>query len=139
MEEITGALIGIALVLSAVFLPMSFFSGSTGVIYRQFSITIVFSMILSVVVALTLTPALCASFLKLHDDEHSEKGFFGGFNRYYNALQARYENRVGHVIHGPVRYLLLYAVLLLACAVMYLRLPTGFLPTEDQGYIMVQY
>ncbi|MEN3259749.1 efflux RND transporter permease subunit [Sodalis endosymbiont of Spalangia cameroni] len=139
MKEITSALIGIALVLSAVFLPMSFFSGSTGVIYRQFSITIVSSMILSVVVALTLTPALCASFLQPHDDEHSEKGFFGWFNRHYDALQTRYENRVGRVIHGPLRYLLLYAVLLLACAVMYVRLPTGFLPTEDQGYIMVQY
>ncbi|ERK17684.1 RND efflux system, inner membrane transporter CmeB [Pantoea sp. AS-PWVM4] len=139
MKEITGALIGIALVLSAVFLPMTFFSGSTGVIYRQFSITIVSSMVLSVVVALTLTPALCATLLKPHDHESGQKGFFGWFNRSYEKIQARYHEKVGHVIHSSVRYLLLYAVLLIGCAFMYLRLPTGFLPTEDQGYIMVQY
>ncbi|MDO6405696.1 efflux RND transporter permease subunit [Pantoea phytobeneficialis] len=139
MKEITGALIGIALVLSAVFLPMTFFSGSTGVIYRQFSITIVSSMVLSVVVALTLTPALCATLLKPHDHESGQKGFFGWFNRSYEKIQARYHEKVGHVIHSSVRYLLMYAVLLIGCAFMYLRLPTGFLPTEDQGYIMVQY
>ncbi|ADU69155.1 efflux RND transporter permease subunit [Pantoea sp. At-9b] len=139
MKEITGALIGIALVLSAVFLPMTFFSGSTGVIYRQFSITIVSSMVLSVVVALTLTPALCATLLKPHDHESGQKGFFGWFNRSYEKIQARYQEKVGHVVHSSVRYLLLYAVLLIGCAFMYLRLPTGFLPTEDQGYIMVQY
>ncbi|MDF7658083.1 efflux RND transporter permease subunit [Erwiniaceae bacterium L1_54_6] len=139
MKEITGALIGIALVLSAVFLPMTFFSGSTGVIYRQFSITIVSSMVLSVIVALTLTPALCATMLKPHDHESGQKGFFGWFNRSYEKIQARYHDKVGHVIHSSVRYLLLYAVLLIGCAFMYLRLPTGFLPTEDQGYIMVQY
>ncbi|MGV8925084.1 MAG: efflux RND transporter permease subunit [Ewingella sp.] len=139
MREITGALIGIAMVLSAVFLPMTFFSGSTGVIYRQFSITIVSSMVLSVIVALTLTPALCATLLKPHNQQSVDKGFFGWFNRKYSAIQGRYQNGVGHVIHGPVRFFILYGVILLGCAVMYMRLPTGFLPTEDQGYIMVQY
>jgi len=139
MKEITGALIGIAMVLSAVFLPMTFFSGSTGVIYRQFSITIVSSMVLSVLVALTLTPALCATLLKPHDHDSGSKGFFGWFNRSYENVQARYQKGVGHVVNRSVRYLLLYGVLLIGCAVLYMRLPTGFLPTEDQGYIMVQY
>lgn len=139
MKEITGALVGIALVLSAVFLPMTFFSGSTGVIYRQFSITIVSSMVLSVIVALTLTPALCATLLRPHLHGSGSKGFFGWFNRRYDNVQARYQRGVGHVMHRSVRYLLLYGVLLIGCAVLYMRLPTGFLPTEDQGYIMVQY
>ncbi|MGY3309723.1 multidrug efflux pump [Pantoea ananatis] len=139
MREITGALVGIALVLSAVFLPMTFFSGSTGVIYRQFSITIVSSMVLSVIVALTLTPALCATLLKPHNHDSGRNGFFGWFNQRYENVQARYQRGVGKVMHRSVRYLLLYGVLLIGCAVLYMRLPTGFLPTEDQGYIMVQY
>src|SRR5476649_2378210 len=139
MREITGALIGIAMVLSAVFLPMTFFSGSTGVIYRQFSITIVSSMVLSVIVALTLTPALCATLLKPHNQQSVDKGFFGWFNRKYSAIQGRYQNGVSHVVHGQIRFFILYGVILLGCAVMYMRLPSGFLPTEDQGYIMVQY
>ncbi|WP_210486845.1 efflux RND transporter permease subunit [Pantoea ananatis] len=139
MREITGALVGIALVLSAVFLPMTFFSGSTGVIYRQFSITIVSSMVLSVIVALTLTPALCATLLKPHNHDSGRNGFFGWFNQRYENVQARYQRGVGKVMHRSLRYLLLYGVLLIGCAVLYMRLPTGFLPTEDQGYIMVQY
>ncbi|MDC7863759.1 aminoglycoside/multidrug transporter permease [Pantoea ananatis] len=139
MKEITGALVGIALVLSAVFLPMTFFSGSTGVIYRQFSITVVSSMVLSVIVALTLTPALCATLLKPHNHDSGRNGFFGWFNQRYENVQARYQRGVGKVMHRSVRYLLLYGVLLIGCAVLYMRLPTGFLPTEDQGYIMVQY
>ncbi|ARU94018.1 efflux RND transporter permease subunit [Tatumella citrea] len=139
MKEITGALIGIAMVLSAVFLPMTFFSGSTGVIYRQFSITIVSSMVLSVIVALTLTPALCATILKPHNSESTSKGFFGWFNRSYDKVQSRYQNGVGRVIAGKWRYMLVYGVLVIGCAVLYTRLPTSFLPTEDQGYIMVQY
>ncbi len=139
MKEITGALIGIAMVLSAVFLPMTFFSGSTGVIYRQFSITIVSSMVLSVIVALTLTPALCATLLKPHNPESTPKGFFGWFNRSYDKVQSRYQNGVGRVITGKWRYMLVYGVLVTGCAVLYTRLPTSFLPTEDQGYIMVQY
>ncbi|BFO10044.1 hypothetical protein GGER_25540 [Serratia rubidaea] len=125
--------------LSAVFLPMAFFGGSTGVIYRQFSITIVSSMVLSVVVALTLTPALCATLLKPLDEQHGTRGLFGRFNRGYQRLQAGYRQRVGRVIHGPARYLLLYAVVLAGCGLMFFRLPTGFLPTEDQGYVMVQF
>ena len=139
MQEITGALVGIAMVLSAVFLPMAFFSGSTGVIYRQFSITIVSAMALSVLVALTLTPALCATLLKpIHHDNH-ETGFFARFNQIYDNIQGRYALKVGRVIRGPKRYFLLYGLFVAACCFMYLRLPSGFLPTEDQGYIMVQY
>ena len=139
MREITGALVGIALVLSAVFLPMAFFGGSTGVIYRQFSITVVSSMVLSVVLALTLAPALCATLLKSTHEEQTDKGLLGKFNRGYNRLQEKYADKVGGVIHRPTRYLLLYGLLLIATAVMYLRLPTGFLPNEDQGSVMVQY
>ncbi|SUB28330.1 acriflavin resistance protein [Yersinia pseudotuberculosis] len=139
MSEIASALIGIALVLSAVFLPMAFFGGATGVIYRQFSITIVSAMALSVLVALTLTPALCATFLKPNHKPPSEHGFFGGFNRRYDRMQTRYESLVGHVIHRSLRYLLIYAVLIGVMCVLFIRLPTGFLPTEDQGDVMVQY
>ncbi|MGP2730897.1 efflux RND transporter permease subunit, partial [Serratia marcescens] len=139
MREITGALVGIALVLSAVFLPMAFFGGSTGVIYRQFSITVVSSMVLSVVLALTLAPALCATLLKPAHDAQTDKGWLGKFNRGYDRLQEKYADKVGGVIHRPTRYLLLYGLLLIAAAVMYLRLPTGFLPNEDQGTVMVQY
>ncbi|MDW5498267.1 efflux RND transporter permease subunit [Pseudomonas lundensis] len=139
MKEITGALVGIAMVLSAVFLPMAFFGGSTGVIYRQFSVTIVASMVLSVILALTLAPALCATLLKPAHDDLTHKGLLGKFNRGYNRLQEKYADRVGRVIHSPMRYLLLYGLLLIAAAVMYMRLPTGFLPNEDQGTVMVQY
>lgn len=126
MSEIASALIGIALVLSAVFLPMAFFGGATGVIYRQFSITIVSAMALSVLVALTLTPALCATFLKPNHKPPSEHGFFGGFNRRYDRMQTRYESLVGHVIHRSLRYLLIYAVLIGVMCVLFIRLPTGF-------------
>ncbi|WP_283603293.1 efflux RND transporter permease subunit [Serratia proteamaculans] len=139
MKEITGALVGIAMVLSAVFLPMAFFGGSTGVIYRQFSVTIVASMVLSVILALTLAPALCATLLKPAHGELTNKGLLGKFNRGYNRLQEKYADKVGRVIHSPMRYLLLYGLLLIAAAVMYMRLPTGFLPNEDQGVVMVQY
>ncbi|CAI1622215.1 efflux RND transporter permease subunit [Serratia proteamaculans] len=139
MKEITGALVGIAMVLSAVFLPMAFFGGSTGVIYRQFSVTIVASMVLSVILALTLAPALCATLLKPAHEELTNKGLLGKFNRGYNRLQEKYADKVGRVIHSPMRYLLLYGLLLIAAAVMYMRLPTGFLPNEDQGVVMVQY
>jgi multidrug efflux pump len=139
MGEITGALIGIATVLSAVFLPMAFFSGSTGVIYRQFSITIVASMVLSVVVALTLTPALCATLLKPHEGEHAERGLAGWFNRTFDRLLGRYEGRVTRLLKAPLRWMLLYGLIVAALAVLFVRLPTGFLPTEDQGDVMVQY
>jgi multidrug efflux pump len=139
MNEITGALIGIATVLSAAFLPMAFFSGSTGVIYRQFSITIVASMVLSVVVAMTLTPALCATLLKAPHPEESERSFAGRFNRGFDRLLDRYSGRVKSILGRPVRYMLMYAVIVGALALLFLRLPTGFLPIEDQGEIMVQY
>lgn len=139
MEEITSALIGIATVLSAVFLPMAFFSGSTGVIYRQFSITIVASMMLSVVVALTLTPALCATLLKPHEVNHKPRGFAAWFNRNYDRLLHRYDGQVAKTLKAPMRWMLVYAVICGLLAVMFMRLPSGFLPTEDQGSVMVQF
>ena len=138
MKEITSALIGIATVLSAVFLPMAFFGGSTGVIYRQFSITIVSSMILSVIVALTLTPSLCASLLKPHVEIQSH-GFFGWFNQIFDAIIKRYKGHVSSVIATPLRWMLLYAIIVSVMALLIVRLPTGFLPSEDQGDSMVQF
>ncbi|WP_116809615.1 efflux RND transporter permease subunit [Steroidobacter cummioxidans] len=138
MGEITPALIGIATVLSAVFLPMAFFSGSTGVIYRQFSITIVSSMILSVVVALILTPALCAQILKVHG-EQEHRGFFGWFNRTFDRAVNRYEHGVLKVLKRPLQGMLVFGAITAALALLLLRLPTGFLPSEDQGQVMVQF
>jgi multidrug efflux pump len=140
MKEITGALIGVATVLSAVFLPMAFFSGSTGVIYRQFSITIVASMLLSVLVALTVTPALCASLLRAGKQPAApRRGPFGWFNRGFDWLTRRYQGGVGRMLRWPVLWLVPYAAI--AGAMVYLldRLPTGFLPNEDQGIGMLQY
>ncbi|MGC3987728.1 MAG: efflux RND transporter permease subunit [Pseudorhodoferax sp.] len=139
MGEITGALVGVATVLSAVFLPMAFFSGSTGVIYRQFSITIVASMVLSVVVALTLTPALCATLLKAHDHDAPRGRLAGWFNTRMDGMTDRYQGRVSRILASPLRWLVLYGLLLAGLAVLFMRLPTGFLPTEDQGQVMVQY
>lgn len=137
MGQISGALIAIALVLSAVFLPMSFFGGSTGVIYRQFSITIMSSMFLSVVVALTLTPALCGSFLK-HSVE--KKGwFFSRFNKFYDTTENKYNNGVNTVLKKPFRIMLSYGVILFVMIFFMNKLPTGFIPTEDQGDVMLQY
>lgn len=138
MREITSALIGIATVLSAVFLPMAFFGGSTGVIYRQFSITIVSSMVLSVIVALTLTPALCASLLKPHVESHGH-GFFGWFNTTFDRLIERYKGNVSSVIARPIRWMVVYGMIASVMAFLILRLPTGFLPSEDQGNSMVQF
>lgn len=138
MREITSALIGIATVLSAVFLPMAFFGGSTGVIYRQFSITIVSSMVLSVIVALTLTPALCASLLKPHTESHG-RGFFGWFNTTFDRLIERYKGNVSSVIARPIRWMVVYGIIASVMAFLILRLPTGFLPSEDQGNSMVQF
>ena len=138
MEEITGALVGIALVLSAVFLPMAFFGGSTGVIYRQFSITMVSAMVLSVIVALILTPALCASLLKpvSGDAEAERRGFFGWFNRNFYAGRARYERGVDKTLDHPRPAMLLYLVIAAAMVFLFFRLPTAFLPQEDQGAII---
>ena len=138
MDEITGALIGIAMVLSAVFLPMAFFGGSTGVIYRQFSITIVSAMALSVLVALTLTPALCAAILKPHDPKkHEGNGLFARFFRWFNDLfdrgTERYEQGVRGTARNWRRSLAIYALIVIGMGLLFWRLPTGFLPDEDQG------
>ncbi|MFM5676236.1 efflux RND transporter permease subunit [Aeromonas veronii] len=138
MTQITGALVGIALVLSAVFVPMAFFGGSTGAIYRQFSLTIVSAMVLSVLVALILTPALCATLLKpmKHGEFGAQRGFFGWFNRAFDAGTQRYQRGVGKVIKQGVRYSIIYGAMLAVLAVLFMRMPTSFLPEEDQGVIM---
>ena len=138
MSQIQGALVGIAMVLSAVFIPMAFFGGSTGAIYRQFSITIVSAMALSVLVALILTPALCATLLKPVDpDTHGEKkGFFGWFNRLFDRSTHHYTESIARIINGTGRYLLIYVLIVAGMAVLFLRLPTSFLPDEDQGVFM---
>ncbi|WP_281825840.1 efflux RND transporter permease subunit [Jannaschia rubra] len=134
MGEITGALIGIGVVLSVVFVPMAFFGGSTGVIYRQFAITVISAMALSVVLALTLTPALCATLLK--PPKHDKKGgIFGWFNRGFGATLAGYAGSVGWIIRRPVRMGLVYLLLIAAAVFLFLRTPTGFLPDEDQGIL----
>ncbi|MBP6653268.1 MAG: efflux RND transporter permease subunit [Propionivibrio sp.] len=140
MDQIVGALIGIALVLSAVFVPMAFFGGSTGVIYRQFSITIVSAMVLSVLVALILTPALCATLLKpIHKGEHySENWFFRGFNKIFDRSQSGYESRIGKMLGKRVRYIVIYLLIVAGMAVLFVRMPTSFLPDEDQGFLFAQ-
>ncbi|MEO8927096.1 MAG: efflux RND transporter permease subunit, partial [Caulobacteraceae bacterium] len=140
MGEITGALVGIALVLSAVFLPMAFFGGSTGVIYRQFSVTIVSAMVLSVLVALILTPALCATLLKpAEKGARASRGFFGWFNRTFQGTVRRYEGGLGRVIGRPLPAAIVYAVLVAILVLLFVRLPTGFLPEEDQGGMFAIY
>lgn len=136
MGQITGALVGIALVLSAVFVPMAFFPGSTGVIYRQFSITIVSAMGLSVLVALTLTPALCATLLKAKDAEHSKRGLFGWFNRGFEKTTNGYGGTVGAIIKRPLRMIVVYLALAGGMVWLFDNTPTGFLPAEDQGILM---
>ena len=140
MGEITGALIGIWLVLSAVFLPMAFFSGSTGVIYRQFSITIVSAMSLSVLVALIFTPSLCATLLRprVAEAHERERGFFGWFNWGYGRANRGYERALGGVTGRRGRYLLVYLVIVVAMGVLFVRVPRSFLPDEDQGFLFVQ-
>ena len=133
MDQITGALVGVGLVISAVFIPMAFFGGSTGVIYRQFSITIVSAMMLSVFVALTLTPALCATMLKAKDADHTARGFFGLFNKAFGKLAGGYGWTVNFVIHRPLRMLLIYGLMGVGIVWLFLQTPTGFLPDEDQG------
>lgn len=139
MQQITGALIGIALVLSAVFVPMAFFGGSTGVIYRQFSITIVSAMALSVLVALTLTPALCATMLKpVHADHYQKKGFFGWFNRHFNRATDKYQAGVKSMLGRTGRYMAIYVAIVVVLALLFTRLPGSFLPDEDQGVMFTQ-
>jgi multidrug efflux pump len=140
MTQITGALVGIALVLSAVFIPMAFFGGSTGVIYRQFSITIVSAMVLSVVVALVLTPALCATLLKpLDHGKHAEhRGFFGWFNRNFDKSSDAYQGSVKRIIHRGAPYLVIYVVIVVAMGALFVHQASGFLPDEDQGILYSQ-
>ncbi|HEX2973259.1 MAG TPA: efflux RND transporter permease subunit [Tepidisphaeraceae bacterium] len=146
MDQITSALIGIGLVLSAVFGPMAFFSGSTGVIYRQFSITIIASMMLSVVVALVLTPVLCASFLKAVPKGHeaAEGGvwflrpFFRWFDRVFFGLREQYLKVVNHSLHKKARYVVAFLLIVGAMGYLFKRMPTAYLPDEDQGMMMVQ-
>jgi len=139
MSQITGALVGIAMVLSAVFIPMAFFSGSTGAIYRQFSITIVSAMVLSVIVALVLTPALCATLLKPVKKGHNQdkKGFFGWFNRGFNAGRSIYRKSVGYTAARAVRFIIVYLVIVGGLVYLFQGLPTSFLPDEDQGSMMM--
>ena len=137
MGQITGALVGIALVLSAVFVPMAFFGGSTGVIYRQFSITIVSAMVLSVFVALVLTPALCATLLKPGHGV-ATSGFFGAFNRRFDAATAGYEGIVARMLRRWGRQLVVYGLIVAGMAALFMRLPTSFLPEEDQGILFSQ-
>ena len=140
MDQITGALVGIALVLSAVFVPMAFFGGSVGVIYRQFSVTIVSAMTLSVVVAIVLTPALCATFLKPIGAEHvhAQHGFFGWFNRVFDRATLRYQSGVSGVLRRAGRIMLIYALLVGGVGFLYAKMPTAFLPDEDQGSLFAQ-
>jgi HAE1 family hydrophobic/amphiphilic exporter-1 len=146
MGEITTALIGIGLVLSAVFAPMAFFPGSTGVIYRQFSVTVIASMLLSVVVALILTPVLCASFLKPVPKGHQAadgaifllRPFFRWFDRGFFWLRERYVRLVGRILVKKLRYLFVFVIIVGAMGTLFQRMPTSYLPDEDQGILYVQ-
>ena len=146
MDQITSALIGIGLVLSAVFGPMAFFPGSTGVIYRQFSITIIASMLLSVMVALILTPVLCASLLqpvtKGHEPAENAffllRPFFRWFDRIFFWIRDRYVGLVGHSLAKMFRYLFVYVLLVIGVGYLFMRIPSAYLPDEDQGILMCQ-
>ena len=144
MDQITGALVGIGVVLSAVFVPMAFMSGSTGVIYRQFTVTIVSAMTLSVIVAIVLTPALCATMLKpLKKGEHHDSGtgwfarFFGWFNRGFEKTSGKYQRGVRGILNRPWRFMAVFAALALVMGLLFARMPSSFLPNEDQGVLMV--
>jgi multidrug efflux pump len=138
MKQITGAIIGITLVLTAVFVPMAFFPGAVGVIYRQFSLTMVVSILFSGFLALSLTPALCASFLKpIPKGHHEKRGFFGWFNRGFNRTSRGYESLVGRIARRSGRFMVIYLALLVGLGWAFLQLPSSFLPNEDQGFIIV--
>ncbi|KZD21567.1 efflux RND transporter permease subunit [Tardiphaga robiniae] len=137
MQQISGAIIGITLVLTAVFVPMAFFPGAVGIIYRQFSLTMVVSILFSGFLALTLTPALCATFLKpIAKGYHARGGFFGWFNRKFDALAERYRSSVSWATGRTGRVMVVYLALLVGLGWAYMRLPSSFLPTEDQGYVI---
>jgi multidrug efflux pump len=135
MKEVMSSLVGIAVVLSVVFLPMAFFGGSSGIIYRQFSITIVAAMTLSVFVAITLTPALCGLLLKPRGAAHK----YSGPQRLIDSVTNKYSNKVQHVIKKPVRWMFFYGAVTLAAVCICAQLPTGFLPNEDQGWAMALF
>jgi multidrug efflux pump len=138
MGQITGAIIGITLVLSAVFVPMAFFPGAVGVIYQQFSLTMVVSILFSGFLALSLTPALCASFLKpVKKGHHEKKGFFGWFNRGFARTSHGYGSLVGRIARRSGRYMIIYLALLIGLGWAFVRLPSAFLPNEDQGFLLV--
>ena len=139
MTQITGAIIGITLVLTAVFVPMAFFPGAVGIIYQQFSLTMVVSILFSGFLALTLTPALCATFLKpIAKGHHAEKkGFFGWFNRNFDRMSHGYSGIVGGITRRTGRYMVIYLALLVGLGWSFMRLPSAFLPNEDQGYLLV--
>ena len=139
MQQITSALIGITMVLAVVFIPMAFMSGSTGIIYKQFSLTIVSAMGLSVLVALMLTPVLCATLLKPADKESNIK-IFSVFNNLFDKLLTKYRSSIHHVLLRPLRFILIYVLLFGGAAYLYNVLPSSFLPNEDQGdfIVMVQ-
>ena len=138
MGQIINAIIAITLVLVAVFIPMAFFSGSVGAIYRQFAVTLVLTIAFSMLMALTLTPALCATLLKHTPgkDDRPDTGFFGWFNKFFARTTKGYQSGVAHVLKKTGRYLIVYAVILVAVAGLFSRLPTSFLPEEDQGYFI---
>lgn len=138
MGQITGAIIGITLVLTAVFVPMAFFPGAVGIIYQQFSLTMVASILFSGFLALSLTPALCATFLKpVAAGHHEKRGFFGWFNRGFERTTRGYSGMVGAVARRAGRFMIIYLALLAGLGWAYLRLPTAFIPNEDQGYLIV--
>jgi multidrug efflux pump len=134
MREITGALVGIGVVLSAVFVPMAFFDGSVGIIYRQFALTIISAMVLSVLVALILTPALCATILKKPEKRHhAKRGFFGWFNRTFDRTSNGYRSSTEALVKRPARTMIAFLAVVIGVGILFVRLPSSFLPTEDQG------
>ncbi|MDR0770840.1 MAG: efflux RND transporter permease subunit [Burkholderiales bacterium] len=139
MTQITGALVGIVMVLCAVLIPMAFFGGATGVIYRQFSVALVSALVLSLLVAIVLTPALCATLMKpIHDgDKHEKRGFFGWFNRMFAANSKRYQNIVAILLKAPLLAMLVYLLIIAIVVAMFVKLPKSFLPDEDQGAVLV--
>ena len=137
MTQITGAIVGITLVLTAVFVPMAFFPGAVGVIYQQFSLTMVVSILFSGFLALSLTPALCASFLKpIPQGHHEKRGFFGWFNRGFRKTSRGYSSLVGRIVHRSGRYMVVYLALLIGLGWAFMQLPSAFLPNEDQGFLL---
>ena len=138
MGQITGAIVGITLVLVAVFIPMAFFGGAVGAIYRQFSLSMVSSMLFSALMALSLTPALCATILKPVEagHHHEKKGFFGWFNRGFHSTATSYQGVVARILTKAGRYMIVYGLIIACVALLYYRLPTSFLPAEDQGYLI---